>query len=248
MFDSDLNKLVQDTLNENKKENPNYIKRNPFDTDLPKGPGVVYALSKSLGTISIQSIPTKSIAENYEKICQELIEYEDIMHFETDYYELAEVITDQYKGKRLPINETRIFNISDPSYSWWLQYDEKSLKLYFKSFGLDNEENVVNLGPISDSLIATMRLKQAKPLFREMFPVSEFSLNERHFYIETNIAGHENFEILKNLFIKGRGANKIYYAVKGKIDRTLYYYLKEIEAVRRFWLHIESAIADDINA
>ena len=51
----------------------------------------------------------------------------------------AQLIADLYHGKRFPIREEWLCNLSDPGFSWWLIInDDGSLTIRFQSYGIDD--------------------------------------------------------------------------------------------------------------
>jgi hypothetical protein len=169
MFD-DISFLVSETLKdaESKQEPKQGLFSNFFGNSkevLPEEtPGVFYHLQIKASTFVIRVYPSENLREDYTSITKhpdlypalrleegegELVE--KLQFFECDSLKIANAIKLQLGNKRFPLFEENIFNVSDPSDSWWVQADDNKLSIFFKLAQTNSLENLVKIGPLGDS-------------------------------------------------------------------------------------------------
>ncbi len=212
--------------------------------------GVLYRIEKSSGTFSIRGLATKNLRSCYQDYLEGLPQVRTALRLgnsETEVYcfnssdmALAEVASEQLINRRFPIDEDMICNVSDPGFSWWMESLDEGLRIYFQSYGINRVETKKQLGPLGDAQIARLRMGQLEKLIRTLFPVNEFSITPKSIVITSSDIEHPNFIKFKKIF--EIGVNHFTEDQFGTTvqERTLFYYLKEIAAVRSFWRQVRS--------
>jgi len=251
--------LLEDRLvnavNKQKPEPKNEIE--PVNEEIPDSPGLFYWIDLGKSTFILRAAPTDNLKQTMHQLFDEQINYLDILKikstedenlallnfYETETYEMAEVIRDQLANRRFPYKEEQICNISDPGFTWWASMTNKSIKIFFRSYGFMDDESLIKLGPIGDQKIAQIRFDQATAIMGSFFPVSEYSCSGISVTIATDQPGNIHFEIFKNIFSKGEFDGQLKHFPKAKNSLTLYFYFKELAIVRNFWLQLEKSIS-----
>jgi hypothetical protein len=245
MHIDDIESLVRETMSFHSEEHGN----SPFDLDeYPNSPGLIYWVQELKSSFRVHTMACHDLAEAKEHMYQD----EDftrghsksemsIHFFETDYYELAEVIQDQVELKRFPKNEEYFYNLSDPGLSWWVKVDDDSLELYFKKSYFKEDDGFIKLGPLADPQVASLRMGRSLSLFNESFPVSLFTCDDNKLQIKVTSADHPNFIKFKRALIEG---NLIQLESLGfdRLDSSMGMFLRELVATRAFWMQLEEKL------
>ena len=248
-FTLDFGQLAQETMN---FANPSINDFLDSETMIsyPEGPGVIYTLQKGKGTFGMRGIPVLSLSDILSSLesNRELLDRLRLDHdsdfsavecFQTESYEGAEVLVDTMMNRRFPYQEDMICNISDPGFSWWGNFSQKSFEIHFLSHQVERSGHLVRLGPVGDRKIAAKRFKQFFLLFSQYINKENFICTEKVFsYSVENLSGI--FFDLKNLFFMGIFSETL--KTLTSLDKTLYYYLEELATARRFWLEIEQKV------
>ncbi len=218
------------------------------------GPGLIYRIDKGISTFCIRGYVTEDLewdCENLENESPEIIkalkikeeaDLDSVRFFSTTDIAMAETLFDHMINMRFPRQEAILCNLSDPGFSWWMDKDSLNLKIYFQSHGIERDDSLIQLGPLGDHLIAFRRLSRAHGLLRNYFPVNEYSATDKSFMISTTSDKQENFAAFQNIFISGEFVfHEILKDLKGE-EQTLFLYLRELAALRRFWINISQEI------
>ncbi|MCO4793936.1 MAG: hypothetical protein KC493_09495 [Bacteriovoracaceae bacterium] len=240
-------------------ECPTLLEEDIFDEALPlapQGPGLVYRVDKGSSTFCVRGFATENIEqslldiESGEVVTREKLrldddlDYDTLNFFETDELAMAQIIIDQLFNRRFPIDEDILCNLSDPGFSWWLNLDEVGLNIFFKSHGLNRMDRFSRLGPIGDNAIACLRLNQASSFLRTKFAINEFSCDDKSLNItpvESKSLGYQNF---LELLVDGEFNWSIEDFSNDTHGRTMYFYFKELAALRAFWINLEEILED----
>jgi hypothetical protein len=226
--------------------------------ELPDEPGLLYHIQKSTSVFVIRTLVSKNIREDYHRILEEPGNYpslrlmeggldtisERLRFFIVDDSSQAEIIHDQLCNRRFPMFEEMMCNLSDPGFSWWMTQKEQGFQLAFTmSVGLG--EGTVKLGPLGDRELA---LKNFQKL-QNLISATGLSLNIQNEVNRVQICDGDDFliEELKDLFELGvvsEGFQKIFTLMYKKVEdhselETLWFYLGEIAALRRFWIQVQ---------
>lgn len=216
----------------------------------PQGPGLIYRVIMGGSTFSLRGIPCENIAEvigeidngSTEYLRQLKIESNDeeveIFHFKCDFIEQAEIIQDQLFNRRFPLYEDVVCNISDPGYSWWMEPGSEHLTVYFKAQSVEREKNLIKLGPVGDYALAHRRFSELGKVLKNLFPVRDFSCDERRLIIKPVDTKNPNFEAVHGIFAKGRAPTALPGFGPEEFGRTLFFYLSELACVRSFWMDL----------
>lgn len=205
--------------------------------EYPSRPGLIYRIDQSRSTFCVRGIATDSIRDEFRKN----EELKGHAFFECPSVEIAQSVFDQIFNRRFPFHEDLMFNLSDPGFSWFMEHDEKSFKVYFKSYAASGAEKPIKLGPIGDSKVATTLIPHAVEFFRFLFPILEFSCTEKVFSLETDPQSDKTFfEFFKNVFLKGKNEFNLEEFAELPHLKTISCYLNEVASVRQFWLKIEN--------
>lgn len=216
-----------------------------------QGPGLIYRLDKGISTFCLRGLASEDLTWDIEAIerqdvdvmrslkISEEMQLEEVKFFETDDYAMAETIADQMINRRFPRQESMLCNLSDPGFSWWMDEAHGKFAIYFQSHGIERDSSLVQLGPLGDPMIATRRLSRALGVLRRFFPVNEYGVTEKSFEVSTTNANHEGYEAFAKIFLTGEFSfQEILPQLSGE-EYTLFLYLREVAALRRFWLTIQ---------
>jgi hypothetical protein len=219
----------------------------------PQAPGLVYHLIKSGTTFSVRGVACDCIDDiandlySGEKHILRALRIEEkdldeeLLFFETEDQDQAEIIADAIFNKRFPLEEDILCNISDPGFSWWYARTSDGFRVNFKSHKLTDSGERIKLGPIGDVVVAAIRINRLKDHFKFHMPISEIIINEKQFVLKSSDATHPILKELMEIFELGIISDDS--ALLCELDKTLKLYLKEIAATRRFWLQIEQHLA-----
>lgn len=216
----------------------------------PQGPGLLYRIITGGSTFSLRGVACENIKETADELSggdknllaqlkiEDDAEQAEIFHFRCDFLAQAEIIHDQLFNRRFPLYEDMLCNLSDPGYSWWMEPRQDSLVVYFKSQSIDREKNLIKLGPVGDYALAHRRFAELGRVLRALFPVRDFSCDERRLVITPVDADNENFNAIRGIFAKGHAPTELAGFGPQEFGRTLFFYLSELASVRSFWMEL----------
>lgn len=221
--------------------------------DYPNAPGIVYNICKSGNTFSLRGVVTDSIEDSFDSLTMGeksllrslKIDEDDldaILFEEFSSMDQAEIVYDQLFNKRYPLEEDLLCNISDPGFSWWYGRTEDGFRINFKSHKLTGAGERLKLGPIGDVVVACLRLNRLKEHFKYHIPISEIVISEKQFILKSSDTTHPILKELMLLFEKGEVSEES--ALLCELGLTDVLYLKELAAVRKFWLKIETKLSE----
>jgi hypothetical protein len=225
----------------------------------PETPGIVYKIDEAGGTFCVRGFSVSSIKSamseltNIDSSKRSILKlsiddnFEKIYFFKTKSFELAESIREQIINRRFPKIEDSVCNISDPGFSWWmdvaLREGEGRFEIFFKSHAVNRAEKYIQLGPIGDGAIASLRLNQARTLLRSSFPITEFVCTDRSLTVVTNKPDHLSFLSFKNIFLLGENHTEEENFPDNTLGRTLYFYFHEVAVIRKFWIEVQNRLS-----
>jgi hypothetical protein len=217
----------------------------------PQGPGLLYRIDKGISTFCLRGLASEDLMWDIEAIERQDVDVmrslkineeeqiQEVRFFETDDYPMAETIVDQMINRRFPRQESMLCNLSDPGFSWWMDEGHGKFAIYFQSHGIERDSSLVQLGPLGDPMIAYRRLGRALSVLRRFFPINEYGVTEKVFEISTTNASHQGYEAFANIFLHGEFPfQEILSELTGE-EHTLFLYLREVAALRRFWLTVQ---------
>lgn len=228
----------------------------PVD-ELPSEPGLLYHIQKSSSIFVIRTLVSKNIKEDYYSILERPEDYPSLRLLEGNtevssklrFFMVenpfqAEIIHDQLCNRRFPIDEEMMCNLSDPGFSWWLTKKEEGFQLSFTLSVAQNQEPL-KLGPLGDQQMAMRRFQE----FAHLVVEAGIPLELQNEINRVQFTEHDEFllEELKDLFefgviTEGLGGLFKLLARKSKDHsnlETLWFYLQEIAAMRRFWIQVQ---------
>lgn len=226
-----------------------FVEEEPFidvvlDTTAPlEMPGIAYNVLVGASTFCVKALCLKDLSrfEINDSVNSRLkLEEGDEPHFfVTNTWERAEVLVDQIANRRFTKHEDMICNIGDPGFSWWLEKRSNGLSVYFKSYKVNRVDEAIRLGPIGDVQVALMRLSKLGKVFKNFFPVSEFSCDENALHFATSFDNQEAMNNLITLFERGEFLFNLNQFPDDKEAHTLFLYLQELSDVRAWWLEVD---------
>lgn len=272
MFQDEISKLVAQTLDcghvssgmdQDFLFNPEEVvikKRVSLPDEVP---GFFYHLEKKPSTFVIRILESENLAIDYNKILSAPQDYPSLRllndesnpidclkYFECDTVSIASVVKKQLSNKRFPIFEEHIFNVSDPSDSWWVSHEENELTIYFKLSRTMQIEKLTKIGPMGDAELATKTLFQFENVFGLLFPVKHFSCAHGQFNVSCVGNTNRYFKEFVNLFLTGQVGHEFWVRmwnlefeatsleVRKQVQAALYYFM-ELSVMRRFWSKIQ---------
>lgn len=211
--------------------------------------GVVYYLDKGISTFCIRGFPSYNLAWEKEaiterepqvikklKISEEFLST-DIGFFPTENFEVAEVISEQLINRRFPKNEASLCNISDPGFSWWGNFNNNSIEIFFQSHGIERDLSLVQLGPLGDPLTTYKWLNQSMNILKKLFSINEFSATEKKFTIVAS-RSNDSFYDFQKVFTEGKFNLDFSKVELSSQEKLFLLFLKEVSFLRSFWIDI----------
>ena len=225
--------------------------------ELPTAPGLLYRIEEGGHTFCVRGISTSNLkfrANQVErrsdlellkklKITEE-DDGDDLFFYITRNVDQAVSLQKNLINRRFPLHEDVLCNLSDPGFSWWMDEDDESFTVYFKSHGIERVEKLRQLGPIGDGKKARIYFNQVFKLFGLLFPVKEFSCTSKAMKISTNDPMSETFQMFRDIFLNGLNKFDREYPFTGQIFNEFWHYLDELALFRNFWLEIENNLTD----
>ena len=217
-----------------------------------KGAGLAYRIQSSGSTFCLRGMAVDSFEDFYEsmnkkekdvykalKLSEDEKNSSQVISFPMENRQQAQVVIDQLFNRRFPMEEDVLCNLSDPGFSLWFNRSSESFQIYFKSYGIQREENFLKLGPIADSELMLNRFKKSRDSIFSFFGFTEFSFSPSEVCIEVPYED-EKFKALCDIFEKGsfERAEKCFI----DMEPTLYFYFKELAITRQFWLEVEKKL------
>ncbi len=216
------------------------------EESIPEAPGLFYKLEKGISTFCLRGAVSEDLSYDMEilesgegELSQKLKltgdeDHEHIGFFACKDLAIAETIYDQMINRRFPRQEAMLCNLSDPGFSWWMDKGPLGFKVYFQSHGIERDDSLLQLGPLGDPMIAARRLSRSLSYLKNLFPVNEFSATDKSFMVSTTPSAQAKMEKFFLLFETGEDSLLSEDLIQN--DPTFSLYLREIAALRRFWL------------
>lgn len=241
MFD-DISELVNETFHHS-----NQPKKLEF---LQNKSGLIYRVDRSGQTFVIRMFLSEDLAHNLKDLSDNpetypslrLINADDdifnqVHHFECDLRS-AKYLKGLFAGKRFPVNEEDILNVSDPGYSLWLK-DEEGIEIFFKLSQITEIKNLVKLGPIAHIEDLVDDFETHKMDFNRFFEVQELAINPTSFKLRAmkTPAFKDFVKFFKTGVMTLEFENLVGHTEMGKV-------LKKISYARKFWLEVGKDLAD----
>ena len=232
--------------------------------EYPAEPGLLFHLQKSASLFVIRTLVSRNIRDDYQKIIDHPEDYpslrlieggpvdveKKLRFFMLENHLQAEIIHDQISNRRFPIDEESMCNLSDPGFSWWLTKKLNGFQISF-TLSVSSGDDTVKLGPIGDQQMALRSFQQMENLMQK----AGLDLNIQNESNRVQFNDGEQFllEELKDLFefgVVGEGMIKLFKLLARRIGshsqlETLWLYLQEIAAMRRFWIQIQYDLSND---
>lgn len=227
----------------------------------PAKPGVLFHLEHQGGTFIVRTMPSAQLAESLELITatpedfptlrlinDEQTQLHLLNWFACETFEEAEVIHTRLGHRRFPLREEDVCNLSDPGFSWWLEAQSGSFTLHCKMGLL--RENLVRLGPLADAQIAPHRWNELSSLMAHL-PLAVNVSNEGSRLTMTSSAQDAwVVDEFCRVFIEGKISSELtdIFRLMGRrgvpagLLETSWFFLKEMSAVRQFWIEIEERL------
>jgi hypothetical protein len=226
------------------------------ENEYPAEPGLIYHLQKTTSLFVIRTLVSQNIREDYIKIMENPENYpslrlleggtddlqEKLRFFILDNHLQAEIIHDQICNRRFPVNEEIMCNLSDPGFSWWLTKKPAGFQI---SFTMSVSDSSTKLGPIGDQQLAMRSFQHMESLMHQ----AGLNLNIQNESNRVQFNEGEEFllEELKDLFefgVIGEEMRDFFKLLARRIQdhsqlETLWLYLQEIAAMRRFWIQVQ---------
>ncbi len=253
----DIGYLVSETLKDAIERS--HINGTSWEQDLEDSPGVFYIVEKKSQAFVLRICESENLLIDKPQILEKpqnfpslKLDSSDTNHlalksFSCDDFEIAKTIRSTLANKRYPLLEENIFNISDPSYNWWVKDTGDEFSLYFRLSQTNQLDHLIKIGPLGDSQVSQEKFLKMYHFFNQIFPVRNFSCANGCFQISS-----ENkmlFSEFKEIFISGAPSfdfwmylQKLEYntvdAEQRKSLQEINYFLMEISHLRRFWLEV----------
>ncbi len=222
----------------------------------PKGPGLVFKIEKGSQTFCIRGLSTDCIEQSLLDIesgelksrsklkFQGEEDFDYLNFFELSSMELSEKIQSGLFNRRFPLDENLLCNLSDPSFSWWLEDCENGFEVFFQSYRALEQNHFHKLGPIGDQAFAASFFRNSEQILRKFFAINEFSCDEKSLRIIPCDPENLNYKQLLNVFYGGEDSDFLQTFSANKKELSFFDYLEELSSTRRLWLNIEEILED----
>tara|TARA_B100000925_G_scaffold289318_1_gene271926 strand:+ start:3149 stop:3955 length:807 start_codon:yes stop_codon:yes gene_type:complete len=212
--------------------------------------GVAFFIDKSSGSFCLRgaAFSSSKVLSDREVLEAENHRFHraDSIHwFTCDSFSQAQIIVDQMMNRRFPFEDEAICNISDPGASWWLHKTNDSLKIFFKSMGRKGEFE--KIGPLGDSEIAKYRWKKASNFFSNIDESISLECEENCIAVNLNKIDKKGRTLacFEELLKRGENNFKSNSFNDSLEHKTLFLYLTELAAIRKFWILVEQKLLTD---
>lgn len=240
-------------LNETLDEATRFSGQDPFteskqvESIVENSTGLIYYIQKNSKDICLRLMVSKNLSFDLSKIQagdEKLLEslripleaLDEVFHFSTSYFELAEVIKEHLDLKRFSGTGIKQLGPYEEDNLWWLEKRSNSFKINLYG-NPRKKQNLICLGALGDENIFLERFARSKNNFFNELGVDVQVDGDSIECKSLNKECDEGVELLQELFLQGSGVPSIYQSLNGNIDRTLYFYLKELAGLRSFWLN-----------
>lgn len=267
----DLDALVKETLTQSlevKGLNPfdsDFVFENNFSEGKPEHvPGVIYHLEKKASTFVIRILPSKNLADDYQKVLANPENYptlrllnddektvkQKISFFESDSYILAQELKNELSNKRFPIFEEHVLNVSDPGDSWWVSTEGAQLKVFFKLSRTESIDKLIKLGPLGDTEHAIDMFNKLYGYFQMLFPIADYSSAHGQLTIRCEREFDPVFKAFIKIFETGDADHEFWEYLRDlevKAEGKPYkeslqkanFFMMQIATMRRFWKKVQ---------
>lgn len=259
----DISFLVSETLN-NVQVHGATKKLTP-----PNAPGVFYHLQQAGGVFVIRIFVSSDLKEDYNHIINAPEDYpalrliddegevnwEGLKFFECDRVQFARSLKMGLSNQRFPLHEENVINVSDPSYSWWMQDSGEEFKIFFKLSQTSKMRSLQKIGPLYDSKLAVEKFSKLYGYLSMLFPIDDFSSGNGELALSCLEVGHPHFESFKALFLDGEPEHDFWEHLRklefeASLNEAPYlkplqeanYFLMELATIRKFWKVIQSEL------
>lgn len=243
MFD-DISELVNETFHQsNQFEQLDFLKDKS---------GLIYRVDRSGQTFVIRILLSEDLAFNLKDLSDNPESYpslrlinadaellNQVHHFECDLTS-AKQLKSLFGGKRFPIKEEDVLNVSDPGYSLWMKEDE-GIEIFFKLSQISDMNDLIKLGPIAEVEDLLPELDQNRDDLHKFFEIQELALSPSSFKIRAmkTPAFKDFIKFLKTGEIKSEFDELIQNSEMGVI-------FKRLANARKFWIEIGKDLTDAI--
>ena len=242
MFD-DISELVNETFHQSSQPQKLEFLQNKS--------GVIYRVDRSGQTFVIRMFISEDLAHNLKDLSDNpetypslrLINADDdifnqVHHFECDL-RMAKYLKSLFAGKRFPVKEEDILNVSDPGYSLWLK-DDEGIEIFFKLSQITEIKNLTKLGPIAHIEDLLEEFETHKVDFNRFFEVQELAINPTSFKLRAmkTPAFKDFIQFFKTGVMTADFSKLISDTEMGRV-------FKRIAFARKFWLEIGKDLEDD---
>ncbi len=210
--------------------------------------GIIYYLESKTASSLLKCLPIKDIESEFKKLHSNQVfesslfsliqnnkieSIDSLSFFPTENYEEAEFLFKTFAEERYPLKK-----MHEIENAWWLEYDDNSFKLFFKSYGLLDTTKSIYLGPLSklSNLDVMRNFKLLMPELKNDLKFSEYQLSPSKFSFNYDQKGYPlAFKEFINLFLEGRPTGAF-------SDPDTINFLKTVGLSRRFWLQLSKML------
>ncbi len=228
--------------------------------ELPSSAGVFFHLVHQGGTFIVRTLESHNIKKDHALIVQSPESYPTLrlvdgsgpqVHrlkwFAVETFEEAQAIHGRIGQRRFPIREEDVCNISDPGFSWWMEESDHGFTLYSKMSML--KESITRLGPLADPKLAPHRLSELATALSYLPSNLDVSIENSRFHMKAESETWIALEFAK-VFSQGLISQEIFdifrlldkRGVPGSILESSWFFLREVAAVRKFWIKISEIL------
>ncbi|MFN8370197.1 MAG: hypothetical protein U0T83_06185 [Bacteriovoracaceae bacterium] len=206
--------------------------------------GIIYYLEAKTASRVLKCLPIKDIEAEFKKLHSNQVfesslfsliqnnkieSIDNLSFFPTENYEEAELLFKTFAEERFPLK-----NMGEIENAWWLEFDDTTFKLFFRSYGLLDEQKSIYLGPlVKESNFEVMKIFQSLISdLQSILKFKEFQLTGSKLILNFESNSFVNF---RDIFLEGREPTGF------ECIETIKF-LKTIALSRRFWLQLSKML------
>ncbi len=225
---------------------------------IPSTSGILYRIDNGISTFCLRGFACHNLRESFQELSDpNSLSFEklnkilgtenengdfdesQVRFFETADIALAEVLVDHMFRRRFPKDEESLCNLADPGFSWWYNRLENGFQIFFKSQGLERGQRYSQLGPMGDIHLAQKQFAVLQNMFGDNI---DSELDGRSFKVSLTSGSSKLIDDLMSLLECGEYhfiQNDFNHILDGRESTSMYYYLRELAALRSFWSDIQ---------
>lgn len=240
----DITQLVNETFH--------HTANHPGQVSLKDKSGLIYRVDSSGKTFVIRMIYSKDLEQTFNELLEapenfptlkmgdSPQELSEINHFECSLTQ-AKFLKSLFVGRRLPLFEEEVLNVSDPGYSLWLK-EREGIEIFFKLSQIDRSPDLIKLGPVVHIDDFTQLLRRSRSEFERFFDIQELAVTPNSFKLKAMRTAC--FEDFISLLKKGKTTPPLDPILESDVIGPIF---KDFAIARKFWLQVNRELESGLS-